>query len=186
MVIALQKRRMDMRKSMRIVVALFAALALVMTMSASAFADGSMIGNDAALKKALKNAGLKKSEVKRIETEYDDEDFVYEVEFVQRSNSKSFDYEISAGSGKILKKSVDYKYKRNSSRKKIGKKAAMKKVAKASGISYKTISKGTCRYEYDDGKGTYEIKFRKSGRAYEYEVLAPTGKIIEYEWKVLG
>ena len=41
---------------------------------------------------------------------------------------------------------------------------ARKKVAKFSGISYKTISKGTCRYEYDDGEGTYEVRFKRNGR----------------------
>ena len=96
------------------------------------------------------------------------------------------DYDISAGTGRIIKKSVDLRYTRNSSKKKIGAVAARKKVAKHSGISYKVISKGTCRYEYDDGEGVYEIKFKTSVRAYEYEVLAPTGKIIEYQWKVTG
>ena len=58
-----------MKKRMSIAVALIAALAMVMTMSISVFAGG--IGsNEAALKKALKNAGLSKSEVKRIETLY--------------------------------------------------------------------------------------------------------------------
>lgn len=174
-----------MKKRISIAVALIAALAMVMTMSISVFAGG--IGsNEAALKKALKNAGLSKSEVKRIETEYDTEDGMYEVEFTQRSNGKKFDYNIAADTGKIVKKSVDYKYKRNSSRDKIGTKAARKKVAKFSGISYKIICTGTCTYEYDDREGTYEVRFSKGSRSYEYEVLAPTGKIIGYEWKVTG
>ena len=172
-----------MKRRLSIAVALLAALAMVMTMSVSVFASG--ISRDDALKKALKNAGLKKSSVKLIEVEYDREDGVYEVEFTQRSNGKEFDYEIGAGSGKILKKSVDYKYKRNSSHSKIGKTAARKKVAKFSGISYKTISKGTCWYEYDDGEGTYEVRFKRNGRSYEYDVLAPTGKVISYEWRVI-
>ena len=174
-----------MKKRMSIAIALLTALAMIMTMSISVFA-GSISSNDAALKTALKNAKLKKSAVKRIEVEFDDEDGVYEVEFTKKSNGKKFDYEIAAGTGSIIKKSVDYKYKRNSSHKKIGKKAARKKVAKSSGISYKIISKGTCRYEYDDGEGTYEIRFSKGDRSYEYDVLAPNGKIIGYEWKVTG
>ena len=170
-----------MKRRLSIAVALLAALAMVMTMSVSVFASG--MSRDDALKKALKNAGLKKSEVKLIEVDKDDG--AYEVEFTQRSNGKEFEYEIGAGSGKILKKSVDYRYKRNTSHSKIGKTAARKKVAKFSGISYKIISKGTCRYEYDDGEGTYEVKFKKNGRSYEYDVLAPTGKVIGYEWRVI-
>ncbi|MBQ6439626.1 MAG: PepSY domain-containing protein [Mogibacterium sp.] len=174
-----------MKRKMNIVLALFTALALVMTMGVSVFAAG-ISSNDAALKKALKNAGLKKSQVQFIDTEYDSEDGIYEVEFTKKSNGREYDYEIAADTGKIVKKSVDYRYKRNSSHKKIGKTAARKKVAKFSGISYKIIKKGTCYYEYDDGRGIYEVKFEKGSRVYEYDVLAPTGKIVEYEWKVIG
>lgn len=174
-----------MKKRMNGIVALLAALAMVMTMSVSVFAAG-ISSNDAALKKALKNAGLKKSQVKLIEVEYDSDDDAYEVEFTKKSNGKEFNYDISAESGKILEKSVEYKYKRNSSHKKIGKKAAMKKVAKFSGISLKTVKSGTCTYEYDDNEGVYEVKFEKGNRRYEYDVLAPTGKVIEYEWKLIN
>ena len=174
-----------MKRRIRTAVALLAALAMVMTMSVAAFADG-VIGNKAALNKALKNTGLKKTQVKYIENEYDAEENVYEVEFTKKKNNAEYSFDIDAETGKILEKSVDYRYKRNTSHKKIGKVAARKKVAKFSGISYKTIKKGTCRYEYDDRKGTYEIKFTKGGKNYDYEVLAPTGKIIEYSWKVTG
>ncbi|MBQ6389535.1 MAG: PepSY domain-containing protein [Mogibacterium sp.] len=174
-----------MKRLLRTVLALFTALAMVMTMSASIFAAG-ITSNDTALEKALKNAELKKSQVKCIEVEYDKEDGIYEIEFTQKNNGKRFDYEIAAGTGKIMKKAIDYKYKKNTSKKKIGKKAARKKVAKFSGTSYKIVSKGTCKYEYDNRQGTYEIKFKKGSYIYECEVLAPTGKIIEYEWKVIG
>lgn len=174
-----------MKKKLRACITLFVALAMVMAMGASAFAAG-VSSNDAALKKALKNAGLKKSQVNSIEVEYDKKDGVYEIEFIKKKNKAEYEYEISAGTGEIVKKAVDYRVKKNSSRKKIGKAAARKKVAKSSGISYKVISKGSCSYEYDDGKGVYEIKFSKGDRRYEYDVLAPTGKVLEFEWKVKG
>ena len=176
-----------MKKSRNIILALFTALALLMTMSVSVFA-GAISSNDAALKTALKNAKLKKSKVKHIEVDYDNDDgkAVYEVEFTKKSNGKEYSYEITADTGTIVKKSIEYRYKKYSSHKEIGKKAARKKVAKFSGISYKIISKGTCTYEYDDRKGTYDVKFTNGDRVYDCEVLAPTGKIIEYEWKVNG
>ena len=176
-----------MKKSRNIILALFTALALLMTMSVSVFA-GAIGSNDAALKTALENAKLKKSQVKHIEVDYDNDDgiAVYEVEFTKKSNGREYGYEIAADTGTIVKKSVEYRHKKNTSHKKIGKKAARKKVAKFSGISYKIISKGTCTYEYDDRKGTYDVKFTNGDRVYDCEVLAPTGKIIEYEWKVNG
>lgn len=174
-----------MKKRLSIAVALLCALAMVMTMSVSVFAAG-INSKSEALQKALKNAGLRKSQVKYTELDYESDEGVYEVEFTRKSDNREYSYEIAADTGSIVKKSVEYKYKKNTSRNKIGKKAARNKVAKFSGISYKTISKGTCIYEYDDGKGTYEVKFTKGKRVYDYEVLAPTGKIIEYEWKVKG
>ena len=174
-------------KKRNILMALFTALAMIVMMSVSVFA-GAVSSNDAALQTALSNAKLKKSQVKKIEVDYDNDDgiAVYEVEFTKKSNGKEYAYEITADTGTIVKKSVENRYKKNSSHKKIGKKAARKKVAKSSGISYKIISKGTCVYEYEKRKGTYEIRFTDGSRAYEYEVLAPNGKIMEYEWKVLG
>ncbi len=170
-------------KRRNIFTALFTALAVIMMMSVSVFA-GAVGSNDAALETALNNAGLKRSQVKHVEAEYDAEDGVYEVEFTKKTNGREYAYEITSDTGIIVKKSVENRYKKNSSHKKIGKKAARKKVAKSSGISYKIISEGTCTYEYDNRKGTYEIRFTDGSRAYEYEVLAPNGKILEYEWKV--
>jgi uncharacterized membrane protein YkoI len=174
-----------MKRRLSIVITLLAAMAMVMAMSVSVLAAG-VSSNSQALNIALKNARLKKAEVKRIDVDYEKARKVYEVEFTRIKNGTEFDYVISAGTGNIIKKSVEYRYTRNSSKSKIGAVAARKKVAKNSGISYKIISKGTCRYEYDDGEGVYEIKFRTGGKAYEYEVLAPTGKIIEFQWKATG
>lgn len=181
----MKKRRPAMKKRRSMILALFTALALFMTMSVSVFA-GAISGNDAALKTALKNAKLKKSQVKHIEVDHESDEGVYEVEFTKKSGGTEYAYEITADTGKIVKKSVEYRYKKNTSHKKIGKKAARKKVAKYSGISYKIISKGTCTYEYDDRKGAYDIKFKNGNCVYDCEVLAPTGKILEYEWKVKG
>ena len=174
-----------MKKRLNMVAALFAALAMVMTISASVFA-ASVTNSTDALNIALKNSKLKKSQVKLIETSYENDENTYEVEFTKKKNGAEYNYEIAADTGKIVEKSVEYRVKRNSSHKKIGKTEARKKVAKFLDISYKTVKAGTCYYEYDDGKGVYEVRFTKGSRNYECEVLAPTGKILEYSWKVTG
>ena len=43
----------------------------------------------------------------------------------------------------------------------------------------KLIKKGTCRYEYENCEGSYEVKFRKGNFKYEYEYLAPTGRLTD-------
>lgn len=161
------------------------AVVMVMAMAGTAFAAGGSgdITGSKAKSIALKNAKLTKSQTRAMEAELDQKDGVWEVEFIKKKNKAEYEYEIDAVTGKIMKKSVDYKYKKNDSKSKIGKKKARKKVAKFAKIKYPIVKKGTCRYEYDDREGTYDVKFRKGNRKYDYEVLAPTGKIIEYSWK---
>ena len=159
------------------------AVAMVFAMTGTAFAAEKNIDKSKAKSIALKNAKLTKAKVRAMEAEYDAEDNVWEIEFIKKKNKAGYEYDISAADGRILEKSVDYKYKHNSSKKKIGKKQARKKVAKFSGIKLSTVKKGTCWYEYDDRQGTYEVKFRKGNYRYDYEVLAPTGKIIEYSYE---
>ena len=139
------------------------------------------ITKDGALKIAFKNAKTTRSGVKRLEVEL--ENGKYEIEFTKKKNGNEFDYEILKSNGVIWKKAVDYKYKHNYSTHKIGKKKAIKKLAKRTGISSKTIKKGTFHFERDDGEGKYEIKFKYNGKRYEYDMLAATGKVIEYQWK---
>lgn len=166
---------------MRRFTVLLVAMLLTAAMSVTAFADGITSGE--ARQKALKNAKLSKSQVSSLVTDYDDEDGVFEVEFKKDSNGARYEYDISASSGKILEKSIDYKYKKSSSRNKVGKTAARKKAAKKAGVKLSAVKKGSCRYEYDDREGKYEVKFRSGGRRYDVEIQAATGKVIEYSWK---
>ena len=174
-----------MKRRIRTAVALLAALAMVMTMSVAAFADG-VIGNKAALNKALKNTGLKKTQVKYIENEYDAEENVYEVEFTKKKNNAEYSFDIDAETGKILEKSVDYKYTKTKSKKKISKKSARKKAAKITGVKYSKVKKGTCKYKYKKKFGKYTVKFKTGGYKYEVDIAAATGKIIEYDKELIG
>ena len=63
---------------------------------------------------------------------------------------------------------------------------ARKKVAKASGKSYNVVKKGTCKYTYKKKQGKYKVKFRDGSYKYEYELQAPNGKIIEWEYEYTG
>ena len=169
-----------MRKVMRLVV----ALVMVMAMSASAFAAD--ITANSAKSIALKNAKLTAKKVTRMSVKLDHEDGVYEVKFRNKKNGNVYDYEIAAATGKIVEKSVDYKYKRNSSRKKVGKAAAQKAAARIAAVKLGVVQKGKCKYEYDDGEGIYEVEFRNGNYKFDIEILAPTGKVIDYNWEYKG
>lgn len=154
---------------------------LTFAMSASALAS-SAVTESKAVKIALKSAKATKAQVYALEAEYDEGK--YDVEFIKKSNKAEYSFEISK-KGKILEKSIDYRYKKNHSKAKIGKAAAQKKAAKVTGISLAKVKKGTCIYSYDyeDREGKYEIKFKTKSYRYEVDVLAPTGAIMDYDKK---
>ena len=160
------------------IIAFAAAAAMIMSMGAAAF-GASYIGKDAAVSKALKNAGTTRSAVWELECERDSDDgiTVYEVEFIK--GSTEYSYTINAKTGNIREKSVEYRYV-PSSKARIGKTAAKNKVFSFSGINRNKVSGLVCYYDYDDGKEIYEVKFRKGNYRYEYDVNARSGKIVEY------
>lgn len=151
------------------------------TKPTTAVKKSTKINGAKALTIALKSAKLSKSKVKWIETEL--EKGYYEVEFTRKSNRAEYDYKIKQSNGKIYKKSVEYKYKKSKSKKKIGKTKARKKVAQFANVPYKYVKAGTCKYEKDDGVRKYDLKFKYKGLKYEVEVLAKNGKVTEYEWR---
>ena len=153
-------------------------LTILMTMMLSATAFAGTISSKDALKIALDNAGLSKSQVSHLDTDAGKK--VIEVEFTCKSNKADYEYKIAKNGGKILSKDVEYAYKHNASKAKIGKKAALKKVAKFSGIKYSVVKKAKCTYEYDDHEGEYKVKFKYKGWKYKYELLAPNGTIMEW------
>lgn len=153
------------------------AAILTMALTATAFA-GTISGKDA-VKTALHDAGFSKSQVSGIEVEQDKNSI--EVEFVCKKTKAEYDYDIAKNGGGILEKNVEYRYKHNASKAKVGKKAVLKKVTKFSGIKYSVVKKAKCTYKYKKNEGTYSVKFRYNGYKYEYELLAPTGKVIEWE-----
>ena len=168
----------DMKK----IFTLITAIMMVIAMSATAFADS--ITQDTAVSKALSDAGLDSSKISGLEAEYDDGK--YEIEFIQTDKGTEFSYEIAASDGKIIEKSVDYKYTKTKSKKKISKKSARKKAAKITGVKYSKVKKGSCKYKYKKKFGKYTVKFKTGGYKYEVDIAAATGKIIEYDKELIG
>lgn len=171
---------------MKRIVSVVLAVIMVMAMSSSVFATSKIGSNNAAQNVALKNAKLSKSQVTQLRVKYDRGDGEYDVKFVRKSNGAKYDYEIRKSNGRIIEKSIDYKYKRNNSKKKVGKVAAQKAAAKIAAVNLAVVQKGKCKYEYDDGEGIYEVEFRNGNYKFDIEILAPTGKVIDYNWEYKG
>lgn len=153
------------------------AMLMVIAMSVTSFAAG--IDQNGAVNIALKNAGLSADQVTALEAERDGGK--YEIEFINAATGDDYGYDISASSGKILEKSVDFAYSKNKSKKKISKKSARKKAAAITGVKYKTVKKGSIKYKYKKKQGKYTLRFKSGGYRYEVEIQAPTGKVIDLE-----
>ena len=171
---------------MKRLVVLIIAVTLAFGLSGIAFADtlagGSVtheINGEKACEIALKNAGLSKGKVTKLRIK--NEKQYFEVGFTKKCSGTKYEYDVAKSDGKILEKEVQYTYKHCCSKAKIGKKAVLKKVANHSKKKYSVVKKGSCTYKYSDHEGRYKVKFRYKGYRYEYELLAPNGKIIEWE-----
>ena len=166
---------------MKRLISVLLAVIMVLAMSSSVFAAS--VSSAGAQNIALRNAKLKKSQVTGLRTKLDRKDKRYDVDFRNKKNGTKFSYEIGQKNGRVYEKSIGYKYKRNYSKKKISKASAQSTASRWSGVRLAVVKKGKCKYEYDDGEGIYEVKFRNGRYKYEIEIQAPTGKVIEYSWE---
>ena len=127
---------------------------------------------------ALKDAGLKASQVYDFESEldYDRGTLRYEISF--EFGGADYDYEIDAASGKII--SVE-KPKATSSKAKISKSKAKSTALNHAGVKAADISRYEIELEKDDGIWKYEISFNKGFVEYEYTINAENGNILHHD-----
>lgn len=155
------------------------ALALIVCMAMTSPAFAGTISKSKAVSKALKSAGVTKSQVRALET--DKEKGRYEVEFIRLKDKAEFSFEIRVRDGKIVEKEVDYNLPRAASKKTIGKNKARSKAAKHAGVKVKTVKKGTCKLDKKDRE--YDVKFKTAKYRYDYDIDAASGKVKEYSKK---
>jgi len=143
-----------------------------------ATSSSSKISKSKAKSIALKDAGLKESEIYDYEIELDYEKGVslYEISF--EYNGKDYDYDINAKTGKII--SVD-KPNATSSEVKISKSKAKTTALNHAGVKETDISRYQVELEKDDGVWKYEISFNVGNVEYDYTINAENGKILESE-----
>lgn len=158
------------------------------------------IGEEAARKAALEDAGLRAENVDDIHAwlEYDDHrPEYYEVEFFV--GNVKYEYEIDLYTGAVLSKEMetqdDHRHQNGggsdapgqnsdgvgTSSAYIGEEAAKTAALSHAGISATQAGKLKAEYDYDDGIAVYEVDFEYNGYEYEYKIDAVTGAILEYE-----
>ena len=147
--------------------------------------SGSYIGEARAREIALDHAGLTSSQATfvRVQLEYDDGRWTYEVEFY--SGATEYDYDIDAYTGAILSYDHDAEYYTPSaggqSGSYIGEAKAREIALERAGVSESQVWGYKCELDRDDGLWKYEVEFRSGNYEYELEINAVTGAVLSYE-----
>lgn len=131
---------------------------------------------------ALSDANISEKDANFTKAEFEQEDNVYEIEFV--SGNKKYEYEIFEN-GAIIKKEVE-KVKDSDLHT-----SALISIDKArsialqhAGLKESDIVQKKIELEKDDGVYKYEFEFTYGKYEYEYEINAKTGAIIDYEKEI--
>ncbi len=140
--------------------------------------SGDTISKSKAKSIALKDAGLKASEIYDYEIELDRDNGVLHYDVSFEKDGKDYDYEINAKTGKII--SVE-KPKATSSEVKISKSKAKTTALNHAGVKAQNITRYEVELEKDNGVWKYEISFNYGNVEYDYTINAETGKIIKSE-----
>lgn len=184
-----------MKKNFKKLSSLVLVLALVFSLSISAFAAD--ISADKAKEIALGKAGYAASEVLnlRVEVDYENGAKRYDVSFLVSQADGSYldyDYEIGAADGKVYKFDVEKEGKANASSKPannnavkggdIGLEAARKAAVAYFGLNEKDVKFLEARSDYDDGVLVYEFEFAKGYEVkYSCDVVAANGLVKDAE-----
>ena len=138
----------------------------------------STISSSKAKSIALKDAGVKESEIYDFEIELDRDNGTLHYDVSFEKDGRDYDYEINAKTGKII--SVE-KPNVTSSEAKISKSKAKSTALNHAGVKENEISLYKIELEKDDGVWKYEISFNVGYVEYDYTINAENGKIIEAE-----
>ena len=155
--------------------ALAAAVLMLAGLASPVLAKG--VTKKQAIRKALRHAKLARKNTSHFEVTK--KKGYWSIEFFRKKNGAEYSYNVGRRTGIILKRELDLPYRHCRSRRRVCRTYVLKKTARISGFPLKLIKKGTCRYEYENCEGSYEVKFRKGNFKYEYEYLAPTGRLTD-------
>jgi len=147
--------------------------------TSSTIAKGSSIGTDNAQNFAFADAGIDPKMAEQVHTKFDFEDgqFVYEVEFV--ADGTEYEYLIKASDGTVLKKEMETVSLDGTGTvtAKITMDEAKEIALKDAGIAESNVTFTKEELDLDDGVSVYELEFFIDNVEYEYEILAETGMI---------
>lgn len=161
-------------------IAIFAILSTGTAFAAGAIAENSSIGAETAKNFAFADAGIDPTTVKEVQTEFEYEQgqFVYEVEFI--ADGTEYEYWINASDGTVVKKNLELVEMDSTNQAT----TAQITVEQAKGIALKdakltdnSVTFTTAKLDQEESTLVYELEFYAENVEYEYEINAITGAI---------
>lgn len=153
--------------------------------------DKAYIGEQKARELALAAAGVAEADTTWLNVELDADDgrMVYEVEF--GTASAEYEIDLDARTGEIVKNESEYYHTpvnpvtpsgtEGSSNGDIGRDAALATALAHAGLAEADVYSVKIEFDYDDGRGKYDVEFESGRTEYEYEIDAATGDILDVD-----
>ncbi len=148
--------------------------------AASAIAENTSIGAENAQNFAFADAGVDPAEATLTRTEFDFEQgqFVYEVEFT--AGGTEYEYWIKSSDGTVVKKEVelvDLAETGTAEAAQITLEEARAAALADAGLTAEEVTFTQGKLDVDDGITVYDIEFYTTTKEYEYEINAATGAV---------
>ncbi len=161
-------------------IAALAMLGTVTVFAAGAIAESSSIGAENAQNFAFADAGVDpvSAEVVRTEFDFEQGQFVYEVEFI--ANGSRHEYWIKASDGAVVKKNVEIVTTEGmnaTATAQITMDEAKETALKDAGLEIAQVTFTKTKLDLDDGVSVYDLEFYAENVEYDYEIDANTGAI---------
>lgn len=142
------------------------------------------ITEEAAKAAALAHAGLAETELQsvRAKLDYEDGRAVYDVEFVQRTDSAAaeYDYEIDALSGEVVSYNIDAENYAAATGTAVTAEQAKQIALTHAGVAETDTRSMEMETDRDHGRTVYEFSWKVGRVEYEYDIDADTGAILNW------
>ena len=160
--------------------AIVAALSTGTVYAASAIAQNSSIGAENAKNFSFADAGIDPATAKAVQTEFEYEQgqFVYDVEFIV--DGTEYEYWINASNGNVVKKNIEIATLSDTNAV-VSTQITMEKAKEIAlsdaKLDNNSVTFTTAELDMEDSISVYEIEFYTENTEYEYEINANTGAI---------
>ena len=134
----------------------------------------------------MNHAGLKSDEVNFVHAHLESDDGIWQYDIEFHKDTTEYDYDIDALTGEVLSFDHDAEYYHHAQAANAGSEQITEEQAKQlalqhAGVAEKDAQRLQIEFDYDDGRGEYEVEWYVGRTEYSCDVDAVTGAILSYD-----